>query len=468
MARHPDLELAYSRNYLIARSLEQHRNNIMVSGPTEVLASAVGEMIPTSLAKDPGVREVLEEGWREWAQKAGSDGVSTWGEICEQVVGSACQTGDVGIQYDHNTQLGGITPLRINVVDGYRIATPMGFAGDATVRFGVETKRGAEDAYWVARENASTLSREGFYRFDRVRNGRPNFSLFRRPEAVRRAGQTRSTPICAACLLELKEVGDYDRATVRGAVKRSRVTTIIKGGDPAAIAKYFQTMKTKRATDPDEATALEEGTKVRLVRTPDGATLILPNYMDYEATPNDSTDSGYESFIMTRLKKIANAWMLPFEVAYQIWADANFARARLHYLRESKTANRWRTRMASGFANNTWGLHAQYMAAADKAIKLTPDILRAEWRGSSAEYMDLAGEIAAEAEARQTMVMSPQTMARRTGRDADREMRLSLEFVAKVKKEMEDRGLTNADFEIAFGPVNNRNAAAQSAGKGTP
>jgi capsid protein len=301
-----------------------------------------------------------------------------------------------------------------------------------------------------------------------MRNGRMNFSLFRRPDAVRRAGQTRSTPICAACLLELKEVGDYDRATVRGAVKRSRVTTIIKGGDPAAIAKYFQTMKTKRTTDPEEAAALEEGTRVRLVRTPDGATLILPNYMDYEATPTDSTDSGYEPFIMTRLKKIANAWQLPFEVAYQIWQDANFARARIHYLREGATANRWRSRMASGFANNTWGLHVQYMAAADKAIKITPDILLAKWHGRSAEYMDMATEISAEAEARQTLVVSPQTMARRTGRDADREMKLSLEFVESVKKEMAARGLTNADFEIAFGPVNNRNAAAATAGKGTP
>lgn len=468
VVRHPDLELGYSRNYLVARSYEQHRNNIMVSGPTEVLSSAVGEMIPSSLAADPGVRKALEDSWREWAEQAGSDGVSTWGQICEQAVGSACQCGDVGVQYDHSPELGGVTPLRINLIDGYRIATPMDYASDATVRFGVETSKGAETGYWVARENALTLSREGFYRFDRVRNGRPNFSLFRRPDATRRAGQTRGIPICSAVLLELKEVGDYDRASVRSAIRRSRITAIMKAGDPEAVARYFQRIKLEEALDPAAASAMRDGTKAQMVRTPDGATMILPNWVENVATPPDSTDSGYEAFIMTRLKKIANAWQLPFEVAYQIWADANFARARIHYLREGATAKRWRRDMAPGFANNTWRLHVQYMAAKDKAIKLAPDIMRVEWRGLTSEYMDLGAEIHAEAEARQTGVASPYTIAKRTGKDADREMDQTIEYVKRFKAAVQEAGLDNRDFELAFGPVNTRNEAAKSDTKGTP
>lgn len=468
LARHPDSELIISRNYLLARCYEQNRNNILASGPTEVLATAVGELMPTSMAADPESRKILERSWREWCEQAGSDGVSTWGETCESMVGSCAQAGDVGVQFDHRPDLGGPHPLRINLIDGYRIASPSDPSSKETERFGVVYDRGAETAYYVAREDATTLGRAGFYRFDRIRNGRPNFTLLRRPDSTRRPGQSRGTPICARVLTELKELADYRRAAVRSAGKRARLTAIIEAGDPAAVKKYFDNIARAEQTNPSEANALREGSKPTLTTTPDAATLTLPPHQKFIHAPTDTTDSGYDTFVYTNLKIIANEWQLPFEVAYQIWQDASYSRARILYLREGVTAKRWRTRMTP-VANTVWRLHVQYMLAKEKTLKFSPDLFDVRWHGHTQEYMDLAVEISAEAEARRTGVMSPQTAAERTGRDSEVEMDRTIAHVKRFKEKSLAEGLAPEDFSLALGTIDSPpNTSAPTSKKGPP
>jgi len=453
IARHPDQEMTAWLMYLWARSYEQHRNNVMVYGPTEVLAEAVGEMIPTSRAKDPESRKILQDGWSEWAEQAGSDGVSSWSDICEQLVGSACQGGDVGIQFDHRPEFGGPTPLRINLIDAYRIASPLDPQNSETVRFGVAYNQGAEVGYYVTKEDGFTMNRDGFYRFDRVRNGRPNFDLFRRPDSTRRPGQSRGVPIVASILNEVKELGDYRRSTVRGAGKRSRLTTILKSPDPEQVQKFFSKVAALQAAGQiDAATALRESAKPNLVTTPDAATLNIPNYYEIQNTPPDVTDTGYGPFLDSNLQLVAGAWQLPFEVAYQIWKDASFARARILYLRQGRTATRWRKGLTRP-ANTAWRLNVQYILAANKKLKFSPDLYDVDWHGPTQEYQDFQKEIDAEAKGRSSGIDSPQGFARRLGRDAFVSLQETIEYVKKRKELMAQNGLTDYDMAAASGPI---------------
>lgn len=469
VARHPDNELALWQSYLWARSYEQHRNNVMVYGPTEVLAEAVGELVPTSRAIDPGAKAMLQERWKLFAKQAGSDGVSTWGQICESMVGNACQGGDVGVQYDDLRDLDPEMPLRIRLHDAYRINSPFETDSGETARMGVVYRNGVESAYYVARDDSTTGERSGFYRFDRIRNGRPNFDLFRRPDASRRPGQSRGVPIIASILNEAKELGDYRRSSVRGAGKRSRLTTIIKSPDPSQVQAYFQRIKTAEATgDAAAAAALREGLKPNLITTPDAATLSIPNFMEVVPTPTDVADSTYEPFLDANLGLLAGAYQLPKEVCYQIWKDANFARARILYLRQGRTANRWRSHMVPIVGNKVWTLFVQYVLASDRKLKFSRDLFDVEWHGPTQEYQDFATEISAEAEGRSALIDSPQGFARRTGKDAFVALKESIDYAAKRKEMMAEMGVTDSDMVSAYGPIKSGPTAAPATKKEQP
>lgn len=460
IARHPDLEFEVNHHAVLARSYEQHRNNSFAYGPTNVLAAAVGELMPTSLVEDPETKKRLEGSWHEWCIRAGADNDATWDELCLQWVGAALMGGDLGIGLEHRPDLGGATPLRIKLHDAYLINSPMDPFADETVRLGVAYRRGVLSAVYVAKEDAMTLSRSGFNRFEIDRNGRPNFRLFRRPDATRRPGQSRSTPVVAACLNKLKDLSDFDRSHVRGAAKRSRHVNTLKSPDPDQVEKFFRKIEALRSSGmTDAATALRESARPTLVTTPDAATMNIPNYMSVETTSPDVTDSGYKDFVMTNLQSTAPCWGLPYEVAYQIWENASYSRAQILTLQKGTTAKLWRQKM-SPIATTIWRLHVQYMLASDRKIKFAPGLMDVRWHGPAQEYMDMETEVSAEADGRASGVMSPQEAARRTGRDAFQIERERMEFVAWRKKQLVAFDLTEDDFNNAFGEVKEKPSAA--------
>ena len=452
-ARHADQELERYLQFLWARSYEQHRNNVIVYGPTEVLAEAVGELFPTSLAERPEDRKILQETWGEWGEQAGSDGVSTWGDICERLVGSACQGGDAGVSYENRPELGGPHGLRLNLFDAYTISSPFDTANETT-RFGVVYNQGAEVAYYVRKTDSSTGDRKDFYRFERVRNGQPNFTLFRRPDASRRPQQSRCPPIVTPVLNEVKELADYRQAMVRGATKRSRVTLILKSPDPTAVIGAFQKAREFDAIDPDIANAIRTNNRPNAVTTRDATTYNIPNYVDVQNTPLDTVDTAYPTYVIANLQLAAGAFQLPFEVAYQIWQDASFARARILTLRSGATARRWQKKMTP-VANNAWRIHVQNTLAKYKSLRLreNPSLYRVRWHGRAQEYQDFLKEVSAEAEGRSSGVLSPQSAARRTGSDAFQILRESAEYVAERRKVMAEFEISEEEWAATYGPV---------------
>ena len=121
--------------------------------------------------------------------------------------------------------------------------------------------------------------------------------------------------------------------------------------------------------------------------------------------------------------------------------------------------NLWRQKM-SPIATTLWRLHVQYMLANDRKIKFVPGLMDVRWHGPAQEYMDMETEVSAESDGRASGVMSPQEAARRTGRDAFQIERERMEFVAWRKERMAEFGLTEEDFNNAFGEVKEKPSAA--------
>ena len=450
IARTADAELYAYLPYLWARSYEQHRNNILVSGPTDVLAEAVGEIIPTSLAKDPETRQLLTDAWRSWSEQSGSDGVATWGEICESIVGNACMGGDVGIMFEERPDLDQDMPLRLNLIDAWRIRNPMGFSSDKEqVNFGVATVKGMEVAYYVSKDPKDlTAGRDGYYRFDRIRGGRENFLLFRRPDATRRTGQSRAVPVISPALGEFKDLHEFRRSHLRGAGKRAKVTTVIESPDPQATLRLFDTIKTKQDSDPDLAAALRKAASPTYTSTPDAATLTVPYGTKFVPMPVETADPNFPQQIQAYAGILSTCWRLPKVVAYEIWEETNFSQARILTLRKHKTAKRWRNKIAQGPGRVAWKLMVAYLYAQGKIRDLTPDLYDVRWHGGAEDFMDFKSEVSASAEARSSRVLSPQEIGRMSGRDAFQMEDEQIEMAVYHKQKLAENGLTESDMSF--------------------
>lgn len=453
-ARDPNIELERHLRYAWARSYEQHRNNAMVYGPTDVLATAVGELIPNPKVSDPDIRARLLDGWEEFRKQASSDGVTTWGDLCQRIVGAACQGGDVGVSFEIRKDISKQMPVRLALHDAYLINTPYNLDTTETVKIGVVYDQGREVAYYRAKTE-SPQGRTDYYRFLADNEGQPNFRLFRRPTANRRPSQTRVEPAPTSVLRQAKEIEDYRRAFVRGAGKRERLALILKSPDPGVTESLFAKIKMAQdQNNPKLADALRAGSRPNSVTTPDAVTYNIPNSTDVVFPPVDNIDSQYPPYIMMELKTLVIPWGLPWEIAYLILGGASYSTARILSLRSGATAQRWITGMGSYIGDPTWRLVVQQLVARDRKLRLQDgaDLYRVDWHGRAQEYQDIGREVSAEAEARANSIMSPQSAARRTGNDAMQILEEQAQYVSRRKEMMVKYNITEDEWNATFAP----------------
>lgn len=460
----PDTELSRHMTYMWGRSYDLHRNNILVSGPTSTLAALVGELFPQSLADSPDDRKALEQLWQEWAEQTGSDGVSSLAQQCEYLVGNASQGGDVLVLLDERPDLGGPIPLRLNLVDAWRIAYPSG-KDDAgrTVSMGVAKKDGVEVGYYVYKGDEAG----GHYYFERVREGRPNAILFRRPDPTRRPGQTRTPPVAAAAFDTLKDTSDHARHHGRSAGSRSRQKAVIQAGDPEEVKKIFaQAKQLEEAGLKDAAMMVRQSAKMYVAETPEASVLVLPKWADYKTLPTDTVDPSFEAYFEGRQKSVAPAWGLPFEMAYKRMDGANLSRARIHHLQAGFESRRWIRDLGTTVFRHVWRLFVQYAWSYGHIKRRpTPDMYRVRWSGQPQEYLDLGAEIGAYSDAQASGIMSPQAIARRNNTDVFVTMTERIEYAQEFKRRCIEAGLSDEDLNAAFGSRKSAPATAPAPAK---
>lgn len=445
----PDTELARHMTYMWGRSYDLHRNNGYVSGPTTRLAALVGELVPQFLTSDVEERDALSALWQEWSQQAGSDGVTSWAMLCEMLVGNACQGGDVLCLFDDRPELGGPIPLRINLVDAWRVAYPSDKDKDGkSVVMGVKRDRGMEIGYFVSRDGGGDP-----YYFARELDGRPGAVLFRRPDPTRRPGQTRSTPIATPYLNNIKDAWDHERHHSRTAGDRARMKAILQASDVQEIKKIFQEARQAEAAgNTEEARLIRQTAKATVVETPDAATMILPKWADYKATPTETVDPNFTGYMKGQLQAVAPGWGLGHEVAFLRMEEANFARAKIHFMQAGSEVKRWVRDIGAQLGRNLITLLVQYAWAYGYLKKKpTATATRVDWHGLPIEYMDIGSEVSAYADAKATGIMSPQAIARRGNTSWELTLREDMEYVAAHKALKEKLGLSDEDIASALG-----------------
>lgn len=445
----PDTELSRHQSFMWGRSYDLHRNNGFVAGPSTRLAALVGELVPQFKSSNVQERDALTKLWKSWARQATSDGVGSWAMFCETLVGNACQGGDVLCLFDHRPELGGKIPLRLKQVDAWRVGHLSEVDKDGKkIALGVKKDRGMEIGYYVTRENGDAP-----YYFERIRDGRPGAVLFRRPDPLRRPEQSRATPIATAYLSEVKDAWDHARHHSRSAGSRARQKAILQAGDPQEIKKIFQAAKqAEDAGNADEARLIRQSAKASVVETPEASTLILPKWADYKATPTDTVDPSFTEYMKGQLQSVAPGWGLGHEVAYLRMEEANFARARIHFMQAQSEVKRWIRDIGTMIGDPLIQLFVQY-AWAHGYLEQDPtdEATDVEWHGLPVEYMDLGAEISAYGDGQVTGVMSPQAIARRNNTDWETTLTERIEFARRHRDLMKQYGLTDQDLNSAFG-----------------
>ena len=445
----PDTELSRHMTYMWGRSYDLHRNNGYVAGPSTRLAGLVGELVPQFLTKDATERAELSRLWGLWAPQAMSDGVGSFAMFCELLVGNACQGGDVLVPLEHREEIeDGPIPLRVNLVDAWRVANSESKDKDGkTISLGVKKDKGVEVGYFVSRDDGNAP-----YYFPRIKNGRPGAVLFRRPDPLRRPGQSRSTPIATAYLNNIKDAWDHERAHTRTAGSRARMKAILQATDVEGIKKIFQAAKEAEATDPEMARIIRQSAKATTVETPDATTMILPKWAEYKATPTDTVDPNFTTYMKGQKEAVAPGWGFGREIAFLEMGDANFARARIHFMQAQSEVKRWIRDIASQVGRPLIKLFVQYAWAYGYLSKEpTAEATDVAWHGLPVEYMDLGNEVSAYADAKASGIMSPQAISRRSNTDWELTLREEMDYALAWKNLKEEFGLSDEDIASALG-----------------
>lgn len=428
----PDAELANSVGALRSRSADLVRNNPLAYGIIETLQRGVIGRGPRFKSTAPGIADQITTLFKAWSARAGWDCVSSWSDVCDDLVSASCISGDVLILWP---DVGDGSEPRVDLVDARRIDTPTDKTPEcASCRLGVGyDKYGRVLGYYVKASDEGSTLRENYRWFPLFRDGRINAVLFKRP-SVRRPRQSRAVGILSPILHQLKEVPAYLLTENRRATQAAKNFVIIKSPDPKAISDAFENMD---ATE-EEKNALSGRTFGTI---PDGSILNLGLGEDAVIANPPSVNGGIGDYVEAQLRACASAVGLPFEEAFRLYAKLNYSNARTIRMM-SKTAYKvWRDKVEPMLCAPTISLLVRYWWANGLLgrIPWSEDLVAGSWHWDEMEYVDPLKEAEANTRAIETNQKSLQAVAAEQGRDWRQIIAENLEaeaFESELRKAM--------------------------------
>lgn len=411
----PDDELSMGLPALRARSADLVRNDPIAYGILDVICRNVVGTGPRfrSTHPNPEISDKLDAFFSEWRKVAGWDGVSAWKQVCDGIIHAANVSGDVLVLWP---DVGDGTGPRIDVVDARRIDTPSTHPEAATCRLGVGyDKYGRVLGYYVRKDAdvSGGADRDKFYWFPARKNGRVNAFLFKRP-GIGRPRQSRGIPLLAPAIHDLKDCRDYRRTEVRRAAQAAKVVTIIKTPDPKAIADAFE-----NATISDDSDqSLDQLLGRAYGNTPDGTIMSLGLGEDAIVVQPPPVNSGFGGYIESINRAIAPCTGYPAEEVFRLWKDINFSNAKAIQLLSKAATRDWREDF-SPILEATARLMIQYAWATGALgrIPFSAELYAHKWSFDEREWIDLAKEVKANAEAVQTSQRSIVEICASVGRN---------------------------------------------------
>lgn len=412
----PDAELARDLPRLRERCIDLVRNDPLAYGVVDKIAVSVVGTGPRirSLAKSQAVRERIESLLWDWSKRAGWDGVSSLARVCYGAVHASLMSGDVGILWP---DVGDGTEPKIDLVDARRIASPTDSTPDASSsRLGVGyDKYGRVVGLYIAKGEASSGNRDNFRWYPRIKNGRINAHLFRRP-GIMRPRQSRATPMFAPAALDLKDLREYRRTETRRAQAASKNTLAIETPDPKSISDAFENITL-------EGDVSADGIKELLGRSygtmPDGNMIVLG--MGEKATPIQPppVNGGVGSYMDAMARAISGCTGLPHEEAMSFYHGLNFSNARTIRLMAKTVYGVWRMFISDELLAPTVELLVRYWWATGALgrIPWSADLVEHETHWDAQEYVDPVKETSANSEGMATGQKSIVEVCAERGRD---------------------------------------------------
>lgn len=329
LAADDDLD-ADTLDVLRSRSRDRYRNDGMARATVDSLSDQViGQGLRPKLRLDPELLDITREEavrlqrqagaiWQEWCETADVRGISHFDYLQALVFGNAMVSGDVLVRpiYTEDARIPHRLNLKVEILEGDRLDTPVGREADPRIRNGVEinSATAAPIAYWISDRHPGEL-KAGLVRRRRIAAhtpiGRPNVLHVFAPQ---RPGQSRGEPVLAPVLDSFKDADDY----LDAAVMRQYV---------AACFAAFVTRPNPREAALNRATDSTRGDTNRHEE-------INPGQINYLA-PGESvsfgqppTDGTFESFMVFVGRRLAAATGQPYEVVAKDFSKTNFSSAR--------------------------------------------------------------------------------------------------------------------------------------------
>lgn len=413
----PDAELSQALPILRSRSADLVRNNPLAYGIIDTIQQGVIGRGPRfrSSAETIGNPEIamrIDQLFSDWRRGAGWDGVSTWSDVCDDLISCACISGDVLVIWP---DIGDGSAPCVDLIDARRIDSPTDKTPECdTCRLGVGYDRyGRVLGYYVRKSDEGGSLRENFRWFPLTRNGRINAKLFKRP-SLRRARQSRAVGILAPMLHSLKEIPSYLLTENRRATQASKIHTIIETPDPKAISDAFENATTE-ASEAQLETLLGRS----YGNTPDGSMMVLGLGEKASNPQPPQVNGGIDQYVSAHLKVASAGTGLPHEEVFNLYAGMNFSNARTVRLKAKAVYRKWRDKVEDALCVPTISLLVMYWWANGLLgrIPWSDALMAGKWHWDEMEWVDPMKEATANTEAIKTNQKSLQSVTASQGTD---------------------------------------------------
>lgn len=433
----PDSELASSLGALRSRSADLVRNNALAYGIIETIQRGVNGRGPRFKSAVPGdLGETINSLFAAWTERAAWDGVGTWSDVCDDLISSACISGDVLIIWP---DIGNGAEPRVDLVDARRIDTPTDRTPEcASCRLGVGYDRyGRVLGYYVKASDEGSSLRENFRWFPLFRDGRINAYLFRRP-SVRRPRQSRTVGILAPMLHSLKGVPEYLLTEGRRAAQAAKNFVVIETPDPQSIADAFE-----NASGTGDADGLDQLLGRSYGNIPDGSMMVLGMGEKATLANPPQVNGGVGDYIEAHLRAQSPATGLPFEEAFRNYAKLNFSNARTVTNLANDAYRIWQDKVEAAICRTTIGLLIRYWWANGQLGRIRWDaaLTAGSWHWDKRGWVDPLKETKAAIDGIAANIESIQSVAAKQGRDWRQIIIENLEAEQLEAEERTSRGL---------------------------
>jgi lambda family phage portal protein len=260
-----------------------------------------------------------EKAFARWAKRCDTTRMLSFGELQELVIRQHFENGECFV-LPRPDPANKPFSLRVQVIESDRVDTPIDKVSDPLLRMGIKIgELGERLGYWIKKTHPGDIGRLGsgwktndfvFVPHEDEAGLQQVFHLYK----VRRADQSRGTPLLAPALLVYKQLQQYVKAELISAKIAACYALWIVTPDPLNSAALGATKDPK-------------GTLTRSIE-PGSINYLSPGESLAEANPN-RPNSQYDTFVKRMLRSVGSTIGMPYEQVSSDYSQTNYSSGRM-------------------------------------------------------------------------------------------------------------------------------------------